>query len=167
MDCLITGHMESCVAAINGGSAVWQEINSRSAESAAFAGSILVEKSTLSDSLKLQGVVAQGLNSTVFISNSSIFDCSGTCVLALQGGCIDMEKCKVYSSTTMQGVCAQGKGSKINLKNSRGLRLCMMINLAVCNLFTVYDCMQTCVVSLNGTFVFFLLQTYEQTHSCT
>ena len=123
---------------------------SRSAESDACAGSILVEQSTLSDSLKLQGVVAQGLNSTVFISNSSIFDCSGTCVLALQGGCIDMEKCKVYSSTTMQGVCAQGKGSKINLKNSRGLRLCMMINLAVCNLFTVYDCMQTCVVSLNG-----------------
>jgi hypothetical protein len=82
-------------------------------------GFILVENSTLSDSLKLQGVVAQGLSSKVSIKNSSIFNCHGTCVLALQGGCINVQSCKVFSSTTMQGVCAQGKGSIITLKNSQ------------------------------------------------
>jgi hypothetical protein len=82
-------------------------------------GVILVENSTLSDSLKLQGVVAQGLSSKVSIQNSSIFNCHGTCILALQGGCINVQGCKVFSSTTMQGVCAQGKGSIITLKNSQ------------------------------------------------
>jgi hypothetical protein len=85
----------------------------------AFTGSILVEKSMLSDSLKLQGVVAQGLNSNVVVKESSIFNCHGTCILALQGGRIDIQDCKVFSSTTMQGVCAQGKGSSITLKNSQ------------------------------------------------
>ena len=84
-----------------------------------FVGTVLVDNSTLSDSLKLQGAVAQGLNSSVVMKNSSIFNCHGTCILALQGGCIDIQGCKVFSSTTMQGVCAQGKGSTVTLKNSK------------------------------------------------
>lgn len=83
------------------------------------AGAILIENSTLSDSLRLQGVVAQGLNSKVFLINSSISNCNGTCVLALQGGCMDIQSCNVFSSTSMQGVCAQGKGSRINMANTR------------------------------------------------
>ena len=118
IDCHITGHMESCVAAINGGSfphfSCCRRIYRHS-----LAGAILIENSTLSDSLRLQGVVAQGLNSKVFLINSSISNCNGTCVLALQGGCMDIQSCNVFSSTSMQGVCAQGKGSRINMAKTR------------------------------------------------
>jgi hypothetical protein len=108
--------MESCVAAINGG--VFN-LHLQYQIFSIFIGCVYVEHSTLSDSLKLQGVVAQGLNSKVFINNSRVFDCSGTCILALQGGCIDILQCKIFASTTMQGVCAQGKGSKITIKCSQ------------------------------------------------
>jgi hypothetical protein len=115
VNCVVTGHMESCVAAINGGAFILLDQYSFSL----ITGCIDIENSTLSDSLKLQGVVAQGLNSKVFLRNSSVFNCSGTCVLALQGGCVDIQNCKVFSSTTMQGVCAQGKGSTIRVLNSQ------------------------------------------------
>jgi hypothetical protein len=75
---------------------------------------------------------------------------------------MDIQGCKIFSSTTMQGVCAQGKGSAITLKNSKVhgrlsvLFSSMFLLIHVNDNFLLYlvkpvtDCLQTCVVSLNG-----------------
>jgi hypothetical protein len=64
-----------------------------------------------------QCVCVQGYGSKCVIQESSISDSSGTCVVALAGGCVMLHDSRISGSVTMQGISSQGNDSAVIAEN--------------------------------------------------
>lgn len=102
------------------------------------AAQCTVSNSRLSDTFgsSSQCVCVQGHGSKCAIDKSSISDSSGTCVVALAGGCITLRDSHVFGSVTMQGLSSQGNDSTIMAENC-----------------SVSNTQEACVASLRGGLV--------------
>jgi hypothetical protein len=97
-----------------------------------------VSNSRLSNTIgyNSQCVCVQGQGSKCVIEKSSISDSSGTCAVALSGGCIMLHDSHVFGSLTMQGISSQGNDSTIIAENC-----------------SVSNTQEACVASLRGGLV--------------